>query len=135
METRKLSYGAKKRILNSITEENKLKVTELLNKIKVASDRGCWFLRDDWSDYTTIDGRSAHRFSYQLFNGSIDSKLIVCHRCDRRGCINPAHLYQGTQSDNLQDHILKFKLKKLRKYIIAKESSDEKINAYRNRFR
>lgn len=45
----------------------------------------------------------AHRLAYALNVGPIPSGAKVCHRCDTSACINPAHLFLGTQKDNLQD--------------------------------
>jgi len=47
-------------------------------------------------------GQKAHRVAYEAFVGSTNG-LHVCHHCDNTKCINPAHLFLGTDSDNVQD--------------------------------
>lgn len=49
----------------------------------------------------------AHRAAYLLFVGPVPDDLFVCHRCDVRPCVNPSHLFLGTQSDNLRDMVNK----------------------------
>ena len=49
----------------------------------------------------------AHRVSFFVANGYIDSSLIVCHSCDNPRCVNPAHLWLGTAKDNMADCLRK----------------------------
>jgi hypothetical protein len=43
----------------------------------------------------------AHRFSYAAFVGPIPDGLHCLHHCDIKHCINPQHLYPGTDQDNM----------------------------------
>lgn len=45
----------------------------------------------------------AHRLAWILERGPIVDGLFVLHHCDTRPCVNPSHLYLGTQKDNMRD--------------------------------
>ena len=54
---------------------------------------------------TSQDGRQvlAHRAAYEISRGSIPPNSPILHMCNRRSCIQPSHLYAGTQQENYDD--------------------------------
>lgn len=81
---------------------------------KVRKDaHGCW----EWTasrlngrygqfTYTLRSGQVhayAHRVSWELVNGAVPAKHYICHTCDNTICVNPEHLFLGTQFQNMRD--------------------------------
>jgi len=85
---------------------------------KVNKTKNCWEwigqLNDRGYGVFWLDGkdRGAHRISWVMHNGEIPSNntyhgTMVCHSCDNRKCVNPAHLFLGDAQSNMDDMMAK----------------------------
>lgn len=79
------------------------------SKVNIGKESDCWewhaAVSHNGYGQCTVDGESirAHRFSYILAHGDIPAGMNVCRKCDNPRCVNPAHLWVGTQADNIRD--------------------------------
>jgi hypothetical protein len=72
----------------------------------------------------------AHRASWILHRGAITDGLYVLHKCDIPSCVNPDHLFLGTQQDNLDDCRMKGRTRRGAQVWNAK-LDDDKVRAIR----
>lgn len=99
-----------------ITEKIIVSFWRKINKNKSRifyNNKRCW----EWTAYLNKDGYGkfgvgyivvlAHRFSYELEYGIFDNSLFVLHHCDNPSCVNPEHLFLGTNKDNADDKVYK----------------------------
>lgn len=93
-----------------LTEQQRLRFEA---KYRVDGHTGCWLwqhAKTPWGyGHVTLNKRTvaAHRIAWELQHGPIPVGKILCHKCDVTSCVNPAHLFLGTHSDNTRDMFAK----------------------------
>lgn len=79
------------------------------DKVLIGDDCWEWTAHCNNHGYGTLTSGQklhyAHRRAYEIFVGEIPDGMCVLHRCDNPGCAKPAHLFLGTQADNVKDMI------------------------------
>ena len=79
------------------------------NRVDQSTKRSCWLWTGScsWGGYGRIRYRGpstyAHRVSWLIHFGEIPPRMLVLHKCDNPPCVNPKHLFLGSQADNMRD--------------------------------
>jgi hypothetical protein len=80
-----------------------------VSAMTTVSENGCHLFagtrNHDGYGRLKTNGKSVfvHREVWAKHFGAIPAGLCVCHKCDVPNCINPEHLFIGTQGDNMRD--------------------------------
>jgi hypothetical protein len=86
------------------------------SRVKIGRATECWewIGRKDRRGYGVVQigvkgvRRTASRVAWEMeHNRDAPSQFVICHKCDNPSCVNPLHLFMGTQKENLQDSIKK----------------------------
>ena len=91
------------------------KLEELFWRYAVCKDSDeCWVWQGSTNGFYGIIQHpeprfnvGAHRVSYMIHHGEIKPGLSVLHKCDNPKCVNPSHLFAGTQKQNMVDMVSK----------------------------
>jgi hypothetical protein len=101
--------------------------SKFLERVEVITESGCWLwmgpvMKNGYGvvSRSPIKSRLAHRVAYALFKGHVPSNLCVLHSCDVPSCVNPNHLWLGTQLENIFDSLNKGRHAKGSEYESAK---------------
>lgn len=84
------------------------KISDRFNRLLDKTDT-CWLWLGDinGNGYGRLQYMNkrmlAHRVSYLLHYGKFNKNMYICHKCDNPKCVNPDHLFLGTQKDNMSD--------------------------------
>lgn len=101
---------------------------------KVEKTDGCWewkaslFKTTGYGQFalTSTKPETSHRMAYKLTCGDIQDGLFVLHKCDNRKCCNPAHLFLGTQKNNIDDMCQKGRYVGNTGFKFSKEAKDRR---------
>lgn len=107
--------------MKGVNQHSVLDMPERFMSKLTKADSGCWLWNGSISNigygvFPYNGENKAHRVSYAYFVGDIPPGKKILHKCDVRNCVNPDHLFIGTQADNVADMMKKGRNKTTPKY-------------------
>lgn len=107
-------------------------------KVRRRADDECW----EWIGDVTNEGygkfkvkkqsQSSHRLAWLICRGPITSGTCVLHACDNRLCVNPSHLFLGTNRQNTQDMVSKGRSRLTKKGSSPVKLTEEQVRELRS---
>jgi hypothetical protein len=71
---------------------------------------------------------NSHKLSWEEHYGRVPDGLQVLHKCDNRKCCNPAHLFLGTQAENVADMVSKGRQSRGEKKVLSAKLTQVQVN-------
>ena len=110
---------------------DKKQVSRFWQKVRIGGPNDCWnWTANKCGNYgqTNVERKMqyAHRVAWCLANGRrLDEPRVIRHSCDNPLCVNPRHLFDGTQADNIQDCSTKARISHAEQHGNAKLTDDQ----------
>ncbi len=106
------------------------RIEDILARSEPITESGCWIWmgsslqKDGYGMWKWGKHWMAHRVAYIAAYGPIPDDLYVCHTCDVPACVNPDHLWLGTNDDNMADMVSKGRQSRGSEHYSAKLTED-----------
>ena len=108
------------------------------SKVDIRNTDGCWNWiasknKKGYGEFylKNVPHLHAHQISWMIVRGNISNGMCVLHKCDNPSCVNPTHLFLGTNQDNVNDKMTKGRWKS--KFLYGKNHPQHGTNSKFNK--